>query len=234
MRLSSIAPWENRVTETVEFRRGPGGRPSREEAERRRGVLLQTAMRLFLERGFEAVSVEEIARQSGVAKRFIYARYIDKSELFVAAIEYNFLDRLDVLRSLAPSPRGPEHGLYELGRVLIDISLQPDVVALRRLMFAVAPQFPEIMKRLTERNRERGLHQVEHILTFYADRGDIEFPKSQLRLVAEQFFNCVAGIPQRLALLEMTEPPAEQDRRLRLAVRLFVRGVRPEAKRRGD
>jgi TetR/AcrR family transcriptional regulator, mexJK operon transcriptional repressor len=216
------------VTETIEFKRGPGGRPSREEAERRRGVLLQTAMRLFLDRGFEAVSVEEIAKQAGVAKRFIYARYGDKSELFVAAIEYSFVDKFEVLRSFTPSARGPEQGLYELARTLLDMLLQPDVISLRRLMFAVAPQFPDIIKQLAERNRERGLGQVERSLAFYADRGEIEFPKSQTRLIVEQFFICVAGIPQRLALLEMSESPAEREQRLRLAVRLFVRGIRAE------
>ena len=61
--------------EPIEFKRGPGGRPTREEAERRHRVLLATAFRLFLEKGWDGVSIEEISRQSGVAKGFIYARY---------------------------------------------------------------------------------------------------------------------------------------------------------------
>jgi AcrR family transcriptional regulator len=97
------------MTELAEFKRGPGGRPTRAEAERRLGTLLDTAMRLFLQQGYEAVSVEEIAKQAGVAKRFIYARYGDKSELFVAAVEHNLLGRFeDTLHAIEPSRRGAE------------------------------------------------------------------------------------------------------------------------------
>jgi len=175
------------MTEVAEFKRGPGGRPTRAEAERRRGNLLDTAMRLFLERGYEAVSVEEIAKRAGVAKRFIYARYGDKSELFAAAVEHNLLGRLeDTLHAVEPSPRGAERGLYEFGQSLIKMATQPEAVALHRLFVASAPQFPNIAKRFVERNRDRIVREAERVLRFYADRGEIELRHPQLTI--EQFF----------------------------------------------
>jgi hypothetical protein len=42
----------------------------------------------------------------------------------------------------------------------------------------------------------------------------------------EQFLISVVGIPQRLALLGARESDEEQDRRLRMAIRLFVNGCR--------
>ena len=50
------------------------------------GFGLETAS-LFLERGWEGTSIDEVSRQSGVAKTFIYARYPDKEALFAGAIE---------------------------------------------------------------------------------------------------------------------------------------------------
>jgi hypothetical protein len=50
--------------ETTEFKRGPGGRPTRQEAERRHLALLETATRLFLAGGIDAVSMDEIAKQA--------------------------------------------------------------------------------------------------------------------------------------------------------------------------
>jgi len=213
------------MTEVAEFKRGPGGRPTRAEAERRLGTLLDTAMRLFLEHGFEAVTVEEIARQAGVAKRFIYARYGDKSELFIATVEHKLFGNLeDTLHAIEPSRRGVEHGLYEFGQALIRMATQPDAVALHRLFVASAPQFPEIAKRFVERNRDRIVGEAERFLRFYVDRGEIELRHPQL--MVEQFFISVIGIPQRLALLGLRESAEDQDKRLRVAVGLFINGCR--------
>jgi TetR/AcrR family transcriptional regulator, mexJK operon transcriptional repressor len=221
------------MSELAEFKRGPGGRPTRAEAERRLGTLLDTAMRLFLERGYEAVSVEEIAKRAGVAKRFIYARYGDKSELFVAAVEHSLLGRLeDTLHAIAPSRRGVERGLYELGQTLIRMTTQPEAVALHRLFVSSAPQFPEVAKRFVERNRERVVKEAERVLGFYADRGEIKLRHPQLTI--EQFFISVIGIPQRLALLGLRESPEDEDQRLRVAVDLFVNGCRPPRKSRAE
>ncbi|MEF2967497.1 TetR/AcrR family transcriptional regulator [Paenibacillus sp. M1] len=48
--------------------------------------ILQTASRLFMAKGFEAVSMNEVADQCGVTKATIYYYYPNKTELFVASI----------------------------------------------------------------------------------------------------------------------------------------------------
>jgi len=210
--------------EPAEFKRGPGGRPSRQEAERRHAVLLQTAIRLFLDHGLDAVSIEEIAKQAAVAKRFIYARYRDKSELFVAAVEQCFADRLQMLQDFAPSPGRAQFGLVAFGQKLLDVALQPDSLALYRLLVAAAPRFPGLAELFVARNRHRSVGEIERVLAFYADRGEIALASSQL--MAEQFFISVVGIPQRLALLGLRESADAEQRRLHAAVRLFLDGCR--------
>ena len=49
------------MTEIAEFKRGAGGRPTRAEAQRRLGNMLETAMRLFAERGYEALRSPQAA-----------------------------------------------------------------------------------------------------------------------------------------------------------------------------
>lgn len=212
------------MLETSEFKRGPGGRPTRAEAERRHSALLEAATRLFLAHGPDAVSMDEIAKRAGVAKRFIYARYGDKSELFVAAIEHCFADRLETLQAFAPERQHVEKGLLQFGRTLLDIALQPDALALNRLFVTAAPRFPGLARLFIERNRQRGINEIVRVLTVYADRGEIDLRHP--RLTAEQFFISIVGIPQRLALLAFRETPDQQRRRLRAAVRLFLDGCR--------
>jgi AcrR family transcriptional regulator len=205
-----------------EFKRGPGGRPTREEAERRHRGLLATAFRLFLEKGWDGVSIEEISRQSGVAKGFIYSRYPDKAALFVGAIERLMADAMGTLHLAEPLPDDVEEGLYGFGRKLLDIVLQPDALAIHRQFLAEAGRFPELVKLFMARNRARDL--IVEVLQTYAHRGVIKL--GDPKLTAEHFAILVVGIPRMLALLVGREPPAEEERRLRAAVRLFLDGCR--------
>lgn len=209
--------------ESGEFRRGPGGRPTRAEAERRHQVLLATAFRLFREKGWDGASIDEISRQSGVAKTFIYARYPDKAALFVGAIERLMSDAIGTLHVPDPLPEDVADGLFAFGRRLLDLVLRPEAIEFRRQFFAEANRFPSLAKAFVARNPVVDL--IVAMLNRYADRGVVAF--DDVRMAAEHFAILVVGIPRTLAMLVGREPPADEERRLRAAVRLFLDGCRP-------
>ena len=212
------------IHDTISFKRGPGGRPTRQEAERRHQNLLASAARLFLAKGWDGASVDEISRQSGVAKRFIYARYPDKAALFIGAVERFIDEKMEILHSFESLPEDVEEGLCAFGRRLLDVALRPDTLAYLRLFISEAPRFPELAMIFVERNRRRGLAEINRVLAAYAGRGAIELSDAEIR--AEQFFILVIGQAQRLALLGAREEPAKEDRQLKAAVRLFLDGCR--------
>jgi TetR/AcrR family transcriptional regulator, mexJK operon transcriptional repressor len=212
----------NAPLEPGAFKRGPGGRPTREEAERRHRSLLATAFRLFLEKGWDGVSVDEISRQSGVTKGFIYARYADKGALFVEAIERLMADAMGTLHLAEPLPADIEEGLYGFGRRLLDLVLQPEALAFHRQFIAEAGRFPELAKVFLARNRVRDL--IVEVLQTYVDQGAIAL--NDPKMMAEHFAILVVGIPRMLALLVGRESPTEEERRLRAGVRLFLDGCR--------
>jgi AcrR family transcriptional regulator len=211
--------------ESDEFKRGPGGRPTREDAERRHNSLLATATRLFLGKGWEATSIDEISRESGVAKRFIYARYADKAALFVGALERFIEQRVGVFQRSEALSDNVEEGLYRLGRKILDLALSSEALAFHRLFMAAAAHFPGLARLFVERQRQGGaLGEIRHVLAAYIDRDAIE--PGDLEIRAEQFFILVVGIPQRMASFIGREPPAAEEHRLRAAIRLFLDGCR--------
>lgn len=207
--------------EPREFKRGPGGRPTREEAERRHRTLLKTAFRLFLDRGWDGVSIEEISRASGVAKGFIYARYADKGELFTEAIERLMADVMGTLSLPGALPDDVEDGLLALGRRLLETALTPEAVAFYRQFVAEAPRLQDLARRFVHRPNPV-LVLIGEVLSAYAARGDLAF--DDRGLAAEQFAVLVVGIPRARALFAGRDPAAEEERRLRAAVRLFLSG----------
>jgi AcrR family transcriptional regulator len=68
--------------------RGPG-RPRDPDAD---AAILKAALELFIERGVDGTSLEQIAKRAGVAKLTIYRRWSSKEELLVAAIESTVQD----------------------------------------------------------------------------------------------------------------------------------------------
>ncbi len=61
--------------------------PGRPRSARSHQAMLQAALELLAEVGFEAMSIEAIASRAGVGKTTIYRRYSSKAELVADAIE---------------------------------------------------------------------------------------------------------------------------------------------------
>jgi TetR/AcrR family transcriptional regulator, mexJK operon transcriptional repressor len=212
----------DRTLETGAFKRGPGGRPTREEAERRHRGLIEAAFQLFLEKGWEGTSIDEISRRAGVAKGFIYARYPDKAALFVGAIERLMEDAMGTLQMSEPLPLQAQDGLYVFGKRLLDLVLRPEAVAFHRLFIAEAPKFPDLARHFIASNRIVDL--IAGVLSQYSELAPVTTEEARTR--AEHFAILVIGIPRTLALLVGREPPEQEARRLRAAVRLFLDGCR--------
>jgi TetR/AcrR family transcriptional regulator, mexJK operon transcriptional repressor len=207
---------------TVAFRRGPGGRPTRAEAERRHVSLLAVAADLFMAHGLRGVSIDAIAQAAGVAKRFIYARYADKGELFAAAIARLIDDRTGPLHGIGDEP--VEAGLLRFARMLLDIALKPETLALFRMLLSEGPRFPALAKLDSERNRHGGLRAITRVLAAYAARGEIVLDETEMQ--AELFAILILRGAQHRALILGPEEPDQMERRLRASVKLFLDGCR--------
>lgn len=74
-------------------RRSPGSAAAptnrRRRKEARPQELLQAALELFVERGFAASRIEEVAQRAGVSKGTLYLYYASKEELFKAVVRHN-------------------------------------------------------------------------------------------------------------------------------------------------
>jgi len=70
-----------------------GKRSRRKEA--RPGELLDAALDLFVEKGFAATRVEEVAARAGVSKGTLFLYFPSKLELFKAVVRHNIAGRFD-------------------------------------------------------------------------------------------------------------------------------------------
>lgn len=70
----------------------PGGKRSRRKQERP-GELLEAALDLFVEKGYAATRVEEVAARAGVSKGTLFLYFASKQELFKAVVRHSIAGR---------------------------------------------------------------------------------------------------------------------------------------------
>ena len=92
-----------------------------------RDRLLDAAVAVFSEKGYEGARVSDIARRAGLTTGAIYARFENKADLLREAIERSSAQGLDRLFPPEVVAAGPAALLTEMGRHLID-SDTPDWV----------------------------------------------------------------------------------------------------------
>jgi TetR/AcrR family transcriptional repressor of mexJK operon len=216
----------------VTSKRGTGGRPTREEAARREARIVEVAMRLFIERGFDATSIDAVAEAAGVSKPTLYARYRDKRALFEAVLKERVREWLAPLSAAAETqaleaiPRDAGAVLDELSRTLLARSQDPGAAALTRCIAAQALQFPDLAKLAYEEGWLRGVRAVGRLLGVMVEQGQIAVDDPEI--AADLFLNLVLGRSSKQALYGIEVDAEAQDRRRRAAVSLFLAGVRPD------
>jgi AcrR family transcriptional regulator len=184
--------------DTVEEKRGRGvvryGRPPREHAGRVEERILDAAGRVFLERGFQGASVDEIADAASAGKPTIYARFPNKQALFTAVIE-RLVRRNTSLDALSCAGGSIEQRLDALAGVLLTRVLSPETIGLIRVAVAEARRFPDLATSVSCMGRQRPTEAVARVFGELATSDAIgaspAFAQEKLLDTARRFLDLV-------------------------------------------
>lgn len=140
------------------------GRPPRELAGECETRILDAAAKVFLERGFEGASVDEIADVARAGKPTIYARFSGKEALFAAVIARQVRKNTGSLQSVAVLGSTLEDRLEHLAEAFLRNMLQPETTGLVRAAIAEARRFPKLASSVGRMAREHCIEAVAGIL----------------------------------------------------------------------
>jgi len=197
--------------------RGPG-RPSRAQIEARNRELLDHALDLFLERGFEGTTIEAIIDDLGMARRTVYARYGDKITLFKAALQRAINDWVvpeDQLRTVETDKFAET--MLAVARLMVAHATSPAGMRLTRIAHAEVIRMPEIGAYLSERTERRAMAYLTDLFRRRLElAGAEDAAKAFMLLVVDGAFQ---------ARVWHGADDAEVDRQVAYRTKLFLNGL---------
>jgi AcrR family transcriptional regulator len=109
-----------------------GGMDEKIEATGMRERILETASRQFVSRGYDGVSMREIADACGMSKAGLYYHFQDKEQLFLEILRDNLDQLQEVIESASGQPGGAREKLAFFVKAVF-LTLPPDQSAIIRL-----------------------------------------------------------------------------------------------------
>lgn len=204
----------------------PGsGRPTALQAQRRHDELLDNALDLFLDKGFEQATIEAIAAAVGMTKRTVYARYPNKAALFKAAVQRS-IERLIVppatLESLDTGDLAAT--LAAVARLRVEQVMTPAGLKQQRIINTESYRFPEIFIMAYEQNTRPIVDFLAGLLRRETASGALSVTDPNRAAVV--FLSMVVSGPVRVIVSGNRLTRAEIEDRLQFAIRLFLDGAR--------
>jgi AcrR family transcriptional regulator len=170
------------------------GRPPRKLAGRVEERILDAAGRVFLERGFQGASVDEIAEVASAGKPTIYARFPNKQALFTVVVE-RLVQRNTSLDAFSCAGGSVEERLDALAALILTRVLTLETVGLIRVAVAEARRFPDLATSVSCMGRERPTEAVARVFGELAASSEIgaslAFKADKLKETARRFLDLV-------------------------------------------
>ena len=180
------------------------GRPPKELAGEVDARILDAARKVFLERGFEGASIDEIAKVARSGKPTIYARFRDKRALFTAVVTRDILSRISEFKAEVPTGATIEERLTSAASTLLHWGLDSERIALMRLAIAEARRFPDLASTVSRTARDLSTELGVRLLGELTQSDELRslpaFAPERLRTTARFFLDLIA-VPMLLRAL---------------------------------
>jgi AcrR family transcriptional regulator len=212
------------VTRTAAHHAAPRWARRKEE---RPGQLLAAALEFFVERGYAATRLDDVAARAGVSKGTLYLYFENKEELFKAVVRENIVARISRTREFARHFDGPRDELLrQLVRRWWQQYGQTPAAGISKLIVAESGNFPEIARFFVDEVIEPWHRLFGEVIGEGVERG--EFRPVDI----EYFVHVVAAPLVMLTLWNRCFGPGrpaglDDERYLAAAVDTLVAALRP-------
>jgi len=206
---------------------GEIGQPSADDGAKRRQVM-EGAREIFMSEGFDAASMNDIARAAGVSKGTLYAYFDSKEALFEALIREERAHQPERNTMFPDDEPDPAKALAIYGRRLMAKVIRPENLAQIRVVVAAAARFPRLGQAFYEAGPHFGIGMLTAKLDAFLAAGTLSIDDTNL--AAQQFIDlCLGDMLKRMLFMVIDAAhPSDFEVAVDDAVAMFIKayGVR--------
>jgi AcrR family transcriptional regulator len=201
-----------------------------DEDSAKRRQIVDGARAVFLSQGFDAASMNDIARAAGVSKGTLYVYFRHKEQLFEAIVEQECEAQAEGIFDLDPNDHDVEAVLTRLGLAYVRFLCRPEKASAIRIVIAIAERMPELGRRFYESGPARGIARLAAYIAAQVDAGVLVVEDSEI--AAAQFMEASQAMIFKSMVFNFVREPSQQqiERVVRVAVAVFLAAYRPPAK----
>ena len=193
-------------------------------ANGKREKIVRSAAKLFLEKGYDNVSINDIIDVTGGSKGTIYSNFGSKEKLFEAVVERMCADV--TIRVDTRTGGTLEEQLTRIAHSFLSKVLSPEILYFHRLITSIGRTFPKA-GRLFYETGPRTVHQIiAGWIALHQEKGNIRDDVSAHRL-AVLFHDMLIGEYQLgwlTSVLSDKDRASHIDQTIRVAVTVFLQG----------
>jgi AcrR family transcriptional regulator len=200
-----------------------------EDESAKRRQIIDGARGVFLSRGFDAASMNDIARAAGVSKGTLYVYFHDKERLFEAIVQ-ECQAQAEGIFDIDPDDHDVAAVLKRLGAAYVRFLCRPEKASPIRTVIAIADRMPDLGRRFYEAGPARGIAKLAAYLAAQVEAGVLVVEDCEI--AAAQFMeSCHATLFKPILFNFAPAPSSDRiERAVCIAVKTFMAAHRAPAR----
>lgn len=210
------------IAKTAKQKPGAPGRPKDVE---KGAAILDAAKRLFVEQGYEGVSMDQIAAEAGVSKLTVYSHFGDKETLFAAAAKAYCEQQLPLSLFADCGDLPLRDCLMQIARAFYAMVSAPEAVAGHRILCTPQMADSPVPQMFWESGPKRIQQAFGELLERRNAAGEVlieDIPRA-----ASQFFTLLKGEPHAQLVFGCGMDCGGVEAHLAASVDMFLRAYAP-------
>ena len=201
----------------------------KKEKENRKNTILRAARRLFFDRGFKSVTVDNIAAKSEVSKGSIYLCFESKEEIYAQILISDNIALYERIKNFSAAEASASQLLMEFARIYVDYFLNDNELFRILMTFMLQTgQMNLTEKQNTEliRSTNENIKIISEIIQKGIDSGEFS-PIGNIRQMQNAIWGMLNGV---ISLYVFTGNPTKRTERIHSTVRdslnVFIEGLK--------